>query len=402
MKCLRIVFLGVFYLWSENSEASTCIFDKKYKNTSEYINYNIEEEINNVSKKDNMLELLPDIYISSGQSASNNNSFKSPEFNSAGISISQTVYAGGFFFKNIERAKNNEQSINIKRKEARIKFILDAFSAIQKLKNTNALIETYNKHLEHYRTESMRDNYLYKQGDLSELELKLKNNNIKKYEKISENLKHDATNIEWELKSKFFILPHEAQKIDLNEVKKCKTDSFFSIAKQTNFIENKVALNNYEMEKSSYYPSLSLSLNLTPKHGGTLRDISIKEGAYGISMNLNIPVSGILKLSSLEERHKITISQINANKDKRNSELNAKRKELEYKLKIEENNLKEYINELNASNLKLNYLNSSSHDNKTNIVNYINESNNIYSLENKISNAKNEIEIYKAYIFYID
>lgn len=402
MRYLRLALLIISYLCAINSDASMCILDEKYRKTPEYRDYNVEEGINIVSKEDNLLELLPDVYISSGQSASNNHGFRSPEFNSAGISISQTIYAGGYFSKNNERIENNQQNIQIKIKEGRIKFILDAFSNIQKLKNAKALIDIYNKYLDYYRIESKRAHYMYKQGELSELELKLRDNNIKKYEKISEGLRNEAINIEWELRNKFFIYPQEIEKIDLPEIKKCKTDSFASIARQANLIESKTALNNYEIEKSSYYPSLSLSLSLMPKDGGTLRNISLREGAYGISVNLSIPVSGLLKLSSLEDRHKITMSKINVSKDKRNAELNTKRKELEYKLETEKRNLEDYINELQLSKVKLDYLRSSSHDNKSYVMNYIEESNNIYSLENKISNTKNEIEIYQAYIFYLD
>ncbi|CAD6176062.1 ABC transporter membrane protein AatA [Escherichia coli] len=387
---------------SLNVNASACIFDNKYINTDEYRDYHIQSEMNTQSKEDNLLGLLPSIYINSGQSASNNNGFKGPEFNSASISLSQSVYSGGYFIKNNERIENDQQLIHIKMKEARIKFILDAFTAVQQLKSTNTLINTYSKYLEYYKVESKRADYLYKQGELSELELKLRTNNIKKYERISASLKTDVINLERELKNKYFIPPQEINSINLEEVKKCKTDSFASIAKQASIVENKKALNNYEMEKTSYYPSLSLSFSLMPKNGGTLRDINIKEGAYGVSMNLSIPVSGIFKLSSLAERHRITMSQVSLNKDKTHNELNSKRMELEYKLKTEENNLEEYVSELHTSREKLDYLRSRVYDNKIDIMNYINEVNNIYSIENKISDAKNKIEIYKAYFFYID
>lgn len=399
---IRTAFSSMLYICSLSVNASTCIFDNKYINTDEYRNLYIQSEINIQSKEDNLLGLLPSIYVNSGQSASNNNGFKGPEFNSASISLSQAVYSGGYFIKNNERIENDQQLIHIKMKEARIKFILDAFTAIQQLKSTNTLISTYSKYLEYYRVESKRADYLYKQGELSELELKLRTNNIKKYERILANLKTDIVNLEWELKNKYFTPPQEINNINLEEVKKCKTDSFTSIAKQASIIENKIALNNYEIEKSSYYPSLSLSFSLMPKNGGTLRDISIKEGAYGVSMNLNIPVSGIFKLSSLAERHRITMSQINVNKDNINNELNSKRREMEYKLEIEKSNLEEYISELHASQEKLDYLRSRIYDNKIDIMNYINEANNIYSIENQISDAKNKIEIYKAYSFYID
>ncbi|WP_201478834.1 TolC family protein [Escherichia coli] len=399
---LRIAFSGMFYMCSLNVNASACIFDNKYINTDEYRDYHIQSEMNTQSKEDNLLGLLPSIYINSGQSASNNNGFKGPEFNSASISLSQSVYSGGYFIKNNERIENDQQLIHIKMKEARIKFILDAFTAVQQLKSTNTLINTYSKYLEYYKVESKRADYLYKQGELSELELKLRTNNIKKYERISASLKTDVINLERELKNKYFIPPQEINSINLEEVKKCKTDSFASIAKQASIVENKKALNNYEMEKTSYYPSLSLSFSLMPKNGGTLRDINIKEGAYGVSMNLSIPVSGIFKLSSLAERHRITMSQVSLNKDKTHNELNSKRMELEYKLKTEENNLEEYVSELHTSREKLDYLRSRVYDNKIDIMNYINEVNNIYSIENKISDAKNKIEIYKAYFFYID
>ncbi|EHJ8578468.1 TolC family protein, partial [Escherichia coli] len=158
---------------------------------------------------------------------------------------------------------------------------------------------------------------------------------------------------------------------------------------------------NYLLEKSTDYPSLSLSLSIRPQKGGEIRNVSIQHGDYSASINLNIPLSGLLKQNTKKERYSHSVDSAKIKIDKKNMELESARENTLNKLDDATNELVHLRKQLSHNKNKINYLRKQLKENN-NIVSYYDEINSLNEIERNLIKKENEIEIYKMHMFYID
>ncbi|HFK2404394.1 TPA: ABC transporter permease, partial [Escherichia coli] len=161
----------------------------------------------------------------------------------------------------------------------------------------------------------------FEQGAVSEFELNLKKNITENHQKNIKLLKNELQYLEWGLQNEYNIPQNMFEIIDSDIIKSCKKNDISFLIKKENMAELEEANINFDLEKAANYPSVSLSLGLTPKNGGTIRDISIEHGNYVASVSLNIPLSGLLKLAVKKEKHSLNVDSVKLSIDKRNIEL---------------------------------------------------------------------------------
>ncbi len=126
----------------------------------------------------------------------------------------------------------------------------------------------------------------------------------------------------WSGSFRKYNLPHKMfELIDSKIIKSCKKNDVSFLIKKENAAELEEANINFDLEKTADYPSLSLSLGLTPKNGGAIRNISTEHGSYAASVSLNIPLSGLLKLAAKKEKHSLSVDTVKLSIDKKNIEL---------------------------------------------------------------------------------
>lgn len=111
--------------------------------------------------------------------------------------------------------------------------------------------------------------YFFEQGAVSEFELNLKKHNRKSSEeyKVIEN---ELQYLEWGLQNEYNIPQNMFEIIDSDIIKSCKKNDISFLIKKENMVELEEANINFDLEKAANYPSVSLSLGLTPKMEGLL------------------------------------------------------------------------------------------------------------------------------------
>lgn len=190
------------------------------------------------------------------------------------------------------------------------------------------------------------------------------------------------------------------ESINSSVIKLCKKDDISFLIKKENAAELEEANINFDLEKTADYPSVSLSFGLIPKNGGTIRDISIDHGSYAASVNLNIPLSGLLKLIAKKEKHLLSLASVKLNIDKRNIELETAKQEVLNKLNNATDELSYLKNQISINKNKVNYLKERLKNNN-NILQYYNEINALNEIERNLRKKENEIELYKMHMFFI-
>ncbi|HCN5669429.1 TPA: TolC family protein, partial [Escherichia coli] len=178
-----------------------------------------------------------------------------------------------------------------------------------------------------------------------------------------------------------------------------KNDISFLIKKE-NMAELEEANINFDLEKAANYPSVSLSLGLTPKNGGTIRDISIEHSNYVASVSLNIPLSGLLKLAVKKEKHSLNVDSVKLSIDKRNIELEDAKQGILNKLNNAIDELSYLRKQFSINKKKVSYLKKRLNDDN-NMLSYYNEIDTLNEIEKNLIRKENEIELYKMRMFFI-
>ena len=400
MKFTTCIF-NCFLFVCSSATANECYLDLSFEKTFDYKDYQMQLQKNNIEKQDNKYSLLPDIYLSTGQSAYNKSGFKSPEYSNAGIYISQSIFSGGRYFMTNDKLTLSDSLQLLSLERNRINYILSVYEKLLKRREIHSLLNFYKVKQDNAKMESKRLEYMFKHGQISEFEFNLKENISDNYKKNIKSLKNELQQLEWALHKEHHLSQKFFDIIDSGVIKSCKKIDVISLIKEENTIELEEIKLGYNLEKSVYYPSVSLSLSLTPKKGGAIRDISIRDGNYGTSINLSIPLSGMFKLTSNKERLLLNLSSSQLNIDKRKLDLEKIKTDSLNKLNNSINELISLRKQLLLNQKKVEYLKNQLYKSNGNIISYYNELDVLNELERKKLSKENEIELYKMHIFYI-
>jgi hypothetical protein len=394
------ILVAIIFFGNSSAFAKACPLDIYFNKSIEYRSYQMQSEQNKMERQDNDYSFLPEISVFTGQSAYNKSGFKSPEHSSAGIYLSMPIYSGGRYFLNNDRLLLLDELLSISLEKSRVNYLLSVYEKIIRRNEINYLLRKYHLRQNDSDIENKRLQYLFDQGDISGFELNLKRNMNEDNRRNIKLLKSELRLLEWSLNKEYYIPQNMVGLIDSNTIKLCKRNDITSLIKKENLTEVTEANINYELEKSTDYPSLSLSLSLRPKKGGEIRDVSIQHGNYSASINLNIPLSGLLRLNTKKERNLHSVNSTKIKIDKKNMELESAKQNALNKLYDATNELVHLRKQFSHNKSKINYLKRQLKENN-NIVSYYNEINALNEIEKDLIKKENEIELYKMHIFFI-
>ena len=390
----------MIFLYNPSAFAYVCPLDLYFRKNIDYITYQIKSSQIKMDRRDNDYSLLPELSLSTGQSAYNKSGFKSPEYSNAGIYLSMPVFSGGRYFIYNKKLSLSDDLQEITLEKNRINYILSVYEKIIRRKEISSLLKEYQHKQKEADIENNRLQYIFEQGNISEFELNLKNNIVENHKKNIKLLKNELHHLEWELQRKY-NLPHKMfELIDSKIIKSCKKNDVSFLIKKENAAELEEANINFDLEKTADYPSLSLSLGLTPKNGGAIRNISTEHGSYAASVSLNIPLSGLLKLAAKKEKHSLSVDTVKLSIDKKNIELENTRQDILNKLNNAADELSYLKKQFLINKNKVSYLKERLKNN-TNMLSYYNEINALNEIERELIKKENEIELYKMHMFFI-
>ncbi|EHW94376.1 hypothetical protein ECDEC10E_0846 [Escherichia coli DEC10E] len=129
--------------------------------------------------------------------------------------------------------------------------------------------------------------------------------------------------------------------------------------------------------------------------------MSIKHGNYSTSINLNIPLSGLLKLNTKKEKYSLNVNSAKLKSDKKNMELKNTKQSILNKLDNASDEILYLRKQFFLNKDKINYLKEQLRKNNDNIVLYYNEINSLDEIKRELIKKENEIELYKMHVFFI-
>ncbi|WP_198583526.1 TolC family protein, partial [Escherichia coli] len=195
MKPIFILLVMIFF-YNSSAVAYNCPLDLYFSRNFEYINHQIKSSQIEIDRRDNNYSLLPELTLSTGQSAYNKSGFKSPEYSNAGIYLSMPIFSGGRYFINNKKLSLSDKLQEITIEKNRINYILSVYEKIIRRKEISSLLKEYQQKLKEANIENKRLQYIFEQGGVSKFELNLKQNMVENHQKNIKLLKNELQHLE--------------------------------------------------------------------------------------------------------------------------------------------------------------------------------------------------------------
>ncbi|AUM10864.1 TolC family protein [Escherichia coli] len=375
--------------------------DDYFNKTKIFLSYTLEQEQNKIEESNNVTSLFPSMSIGIGQYINNKKRLSTFGDSNIYFSLSQDVFAAFKYKTRKDKLviQNSLQDLELQKKkyEYLLGFYYDTINYIYKLEQ----IELTNILIKKLETDYNISKVLFKMGKISSLDTEIKRNNLDKMKSTLNEVELERQHSLMKIKSDYVVPEELLYKISFTDIKSCKKSSIMELVKNIYRKKNEsVAIDN-KISESSLLPSLYVSVGFTPKNGGALSDISLREMDYNASININVPLSDFFSSFNSNKTNTINLVRNNIDNLSNFSELELLRSELSNKINIIKGRIPILERDLHIKKKELNYLSERVKNKKESMFTYYSIQDDIYEAELEIKRSKNELMYYELYLDFL-
>ncbi|EED1374401.1 TolC family protein [Escherichia coli] len=403
MKYFKNLSLIVFVNFCFCSNAlSSCSLDVYLMKSKTYRSFNIEQEETSIQNKHFSSSYLPSISVGMGQYINNDKGFVDLGKTSFYISASQLIFSGESLGYNNKKNEidNNRRHISFEKEknDMLLKIYEDTIQHKYLSENIKLTLNQLNKVQAEYQ-KSLLD---LKSGNIPSLEVDVKSLNVSKMKNTLNTLYDDLKLLEEKFIADYSIPPENISKITDGDIISCKSMGYRELL-ETNK-QNKLQQADVELDinKSALLPSVYLSVGLTPKNEGTLRDLNLRTMNYNGGISVSIPLTNIFNSFANQEKFALSVTKANLESDDEKKKLLIMKKNILNKYSNIKNDIPILEKEVELKRKKIEYLQWMVKDKKENVLSYLNSQDELYDSTIKLNKYKRDLKYYKLYLDFIN
>ncbi|EEQ2265150.1 TolC family protein [Escherichia coli] len=403
MKYFKNLSLIVFVNFCFCSNAlSSCSLDVYLMKSKTYRSFNIEQEETSIQNKHFSSSYLPSISVGMGQYINNDKGFVDLGKTSFYISASQLIFSGESLGYNNKKNEidNNRRHISFEKEknDMLLKIYEDTIQHKYLSENIKLTLNQLNKVQAEYQ-KSLLD---LKSGNIPSLEVDVKSLNVSKMKNTLNTLYDDLKLLEEKFIADYSIPPENISKITDSDIISCKSMGYRELL-ETNK-QNKLQQADVELDinKSALLPSVYLSVGLTPKNEGTLRDLNLRTMNYNGGISVSIPLTNIFNSFANQEKFALSVTKANLESDDEKKKLLIMKKNILNKYSNIKNDIPILEKEVELKRKKIEYLQWMVKDKKENVLSYLNSQDELYDSTIKLNKYKRDLKYYKLYLDFIN
>lgn len=334
-----VVLFFCVYMVTPYAKSQECIMDDYFNKTNIFSSYILEQEHNKIEESNNVASLLPSMSIGLGQYINNNKRLSTFGDSDIYFSLSQDIFSAYKYKNNKDKLaiQNNLQNLELQRK--RYEYLLGFYYSSINYTYQLEQIQLTKKQIQKLETDYNISKELFKMGKAPYLDTEIKGNNLDKMRNTLNEVELERQYSLMKIKSDYSVPEELLHKVTIEDIKACKRSSIIELVKNIYKKKNESVDIDNKISESSLLPSLYFSVGLTPKNGGTLSDISLREMDYNASISVNVPLSDFF--SSFNSKKTNAINSMKNNIDNLNDfrELELLRFDINNKLHIIKNKI---------------------------------------------------------------
>ncbi|ELA6411811.1 TolC family protein [Escherichia coli] len=394
-----IVFVNFCFCSNALSSCSLGVYLMKSKT---YRSFNIEQEETSIQNKHFSSSYLPSISVGMGQYINNDKGFVDLGKTSFYISASQLIFSGESLGYNNKKNEidNNRRHISFEKEknDMLLKIYEDTIQHKYLSENIKLTLNQLNKVQAEYQ-KSLLD---LKSGNIPSLEVDVKSLNVSKMKNTLNTLYDDLKLLEEKFIADYSIPPENISKITDGDIISCKSMGYRELL-ETNK-QNKLQQADVELDinKSALLPSVYLSVGLTPKNEGTLRDLNLRTMNYNGGISVSIPLTNIFNSFANQEKFALSVTKANLESDDEKKKLLIMKKNILNKYSNIKNDIPILEKEVELKRKKIEYLQWMVKDKKENVLSYLNSQDELYDSTIKLNKYKRDLKYYKLYLDFIN
>ncbi|EFI1844564.1 TolC family protein, partial [Escherichia coli] len=377
-----IVFVNFCFC---SNALSSCSLDVYLMKSKTYRSFNIEQEETSIQNKHFSSSYLPSISVGMGQYINNDKGFVDLGKTSFYISASQLIFSGESLGYNNKKNEidNNRRHISFEKEknDMLLKIYEDTIQHKYLSENIKLTLNQLNKVQAEYQ-KSLLD---LKSGNIPSLEVDVKSLNVSKMKNTLNTLYDDLKLLEEKFIADYSIPPENISKITDSDIISCKSMGYRELL-ETNK-QNKLQQADVELDinKSALLPSVYLSVGLTPKNEGTLRDLNLRTMNYNGGISVSIPLTNIFNSFANQEKFALSVTKANLESDDEKKKLLIMKKNILNKYSNIKNDIPILEKEVELKRKKIEYLQWMVKDKKENVLSYLNSQDELYDSTIKLN-----------------
>lgn len=398
---LRPVILFYIFTVIPNARAQECIMDNYFNKTKIFSSYSLDQEQNKVEESNNITSLLPRMSMGMGQYINNKKRLSTFGDSNVYFSLSQDVFAAYKYKNNKDKLaiQKSLQDLELQRKkyEYLLNFYYDNINYLYKLEQ----IELTKNQIKKLETDYNMSKVLFNMGKIPHLDTEIKRNNLDKMKNTLNEVELERQYTLMKINSDYAVPEKLLHEISLTDIKSCKRSSIMELVRDIYRKKNESVEIDNKISESSLLPSLYVSVGLTPKNGGTLSDISLREMDYNASISIDIPLSDFFSSFNSKKTNAMNLVRngIDNLSDFRGIEL--LRFDISNKLHIMKKKNSMLKKGLYIKWKELSYISERVKNKKESVLAYYSLQDDIYDTELEIKRSENELMYYELYLYFL-
>ncbi|EFN2497824.1 TolC family protein [Escherichia coli] len=384
------------------SNAFSCGLEAYLKKSDSYKIFELNQKENRLKNKSVNYSFLPNIYIGMGQYINNDTGLVDISKSSFYISFSQLIFSGESLGKNSEKEEidNKERKILFEKEKNEQLLKLYADIIQHEYLKENVLLNF--SRLDKIKSEYNKTLLDLKSGIVPSLEVDVKSLNILKIENLLDGLMEDLKLLEKKISKDYSIPPGNISKITYNDIISCKEIGYRELIDRSKYNKLQQADIELDINNAALLPSVYLSIGLTPKNEGTLRDISLRKMDYNGGVSINIPFSNFFTAIDNQKKFAVSVSKARLESEKDLKELIIAKRDIFNKLSA----IKRYIpilkREVELKNRKMEYNLWLVKNKKESILSYLDSQDELYEAEINLKKHERDLKYYQMYLNFIN
>ncbi len=380
----------------------SCDLSAYLSKTESYELFKLEQKESRLKNKSIASSFFPNVSIGMGQYINNNTGLVDIGRSSFYISASQLIFSGESLGKNSEKEENeNKRRIILYEKDVNEQ-LLKLYADILQYKYLKDNISLLSRKLSKLKLEYNKTLLDFKSGIVPSLEVDVNSLNVQKMESSLNGLQADYELLENKINKNYSIPPEKISKITEEEILSCKKYSYQELVDKNKHLKLQQADIELDINNASLLPSVYLSIGLTPKNEGVIRDLNLRKMNYNGGINITFPISNIFSAIDNQKKYAISVTKARLQSEREQEELLITNRNILNDYLAIKRNIPILKKEVQLKNRRMEYKLWLVKEKKGDVLSYLDSQDELYEAEINLKKNERDLKYYQMYLSFIN
>ncbi|MGN1667125.1 TolC family protein, partial [Yersinia enterocolitica] len=242
----------------------------------------------------------------------------------------------------------------------------------------------------------------FKSGIVPSLEVDVNSLNVQKMESSLNGLQADYELLENKINKNYSIPPEKISKITEEEILSCKKYSYQELVDKNKHLKLQQADIELDINNASLLPSVYLSIGLTPKNEGVIRDLNLRKMNYNGGINITFPISNIFSAIDNQKKYAISVTKARLQSEREQEELLITNRNILNDYLAIKRNIPILKKEVQLKNRRMEYKLWLVKEKKGDVLSYLDSQDELYEAEINLKKNERDLKYHQMYLNFIN